>query len=95
MTYGNILGTPTRGISIVDISEEDRAWQLEAACINEDPDIFFPLKGQSAGEAKLICYDCPVKSECLEHALRYNENLGVWGGRTARERQLLRKGRSS
>ena len=44
--------------------------------------------------AKSICAECPVRSECLEHAL-YSEdgNHGVWGGTTPRERKVMRRRR--
>jgi WhiB family transcriptional regulator, redox-sensing transcriptional regulator len=32
---------------------------------------------------------CPVKDECLAHALRNEERHGVWGGTTPRQRLLL------
>ena len=40
-----------------------------------------------------ICGRCPVRDECLAHALDYDERHGVWGGLTADERRALRHGR--
>jgi WhiB family redox-sensing transcriptional regulator len=43
--------------------------------------------------AKAICKDCPVKLECLQHALD-NDEAGIWGGTTEKERRsLLRRRR--
>lgn len=39
---------------------------------------------------RLICSGCPVKSDCLEHALRF-EHHGFWGGTSPHERRELRK----
>lgn len=52
-------------------------------------------------EAKAICSVCPVREECLEHALLNKERFGLWGGlapierlrieRKHRRRRLLEK----
>jgi WhiB family redox-sensing transcriptional regulator len=43
--------------------------------------------------AKAICKDCPVKLECLQHALD-NDEAGIWCGPTEKERRsLLRRRR--
>ncbi len=39
--------------------------------------------------AKEICATCPVCPECLDHALRYEEMQGVWGGKNEAERKLM------
>lgn len=57
--------------------------------------MFFPVtRGFStATDAKRICVACPVRAECLEYALENNERQGVWGGKTYRERMVLRRDR--
>lgn len=40
-------------------------------------------------EAKEVCARCPVRTECLGHALRVQEPYGVWGGLTEDERRAL------
>jgi hypothetical protein len=37
-----------------------------------------------------ICETCPVKQKCLDHSLLW-EAEGIWGGKTARERHIIRK----
>lgn len=37
--------------------------------------------------AKQVCRGCPVRRECLEHALAARETDGVWGGLTPEERR--------
>jgi hypothetical protein len=40
-------------------------------------------------EAKAVCQTCPVIQKCLDYALSAHEAEGVWGGKTAKERELL------
>jgi WhiB family redox-sensing transcriptional regulator len=76
-------------------------WIGEAACRGMDPNFFQPDIGQPATEAKQICNGrkatrrttglppCPVRTECLNHAVAMNER-GIWGGTTERERRAIR-----
>ena len=41
--------------------------------------------------AKAVCASCPVRVECLEHAIAVDERYGIWGGLTQDERRLLRE----
>lgn len=43
-----------------------------------------------ANKARKICRACPVKTECLLHAMETPENEGVWGGVTPYQRTRLR-----
>lgn len=61
-------------------------WRL-AACRNQDPDEFHEPAYESL--AKATCRRCPIKIECLTHALETGEASGVWGGLTERERTNL------
>lgn len=72
------------------------AWRHRAACRDSDPDLFFPA-GETGpaldqGEAaKAVCRQCPVRGECLDFALRSNQEAGIWGGVTEAERRKLRR----
>lgn len=69
-------------------------WRLEAACADEDPDLFFAGDDASVRAAKQVCATCPVRTPCLETALAVNEMHGVWGGMAESERRrLIRKRR--
>ena len=57
-------------------------WRKHAACRGIDPDVFYPISDEEAGEAKAICDQCAVRESCLEHALANREREGVWGGTT-------------
>lgn len=60
----------------------------------QDPDLWFPPVGGtgSAGSklAKMLCRSCPIVAECLAYALDHPEVLGIWGGASNRERDVLR-----
>lgn len=73
--------------------EEQRDWWRSAACLEADPELFFPVSayGPGAGEiamAKAVCAECAVRRQCLQYALATHQLHGVWGGTTEDERQL-------
>ncbi|RAV04456.1 WhiB family transcriptional regulator [Mycolicibacter senuensis] len=68
------------------------SWQEQALCHQSDPEMFFPEKGGATSAAKRICRACPVRQECLNHALDNDERFGIWGGLSERERRKLRPG---
>ena len=63
------------------------------ACRDTDGNVFFPVRGQSAGPAKRLCNTCPVRDDCREWAIRFEPN-GVWGGMSAEERSEERRRRA-
>ena len=73
-------------------SEESTEWALdwpaEASCRNGDPDALF-VQGAAQNRAKVVCFGCPVRTECLADALDNRVEFGVWGGMTERERRAL------
>lgn len=42
-------------------------------------------------EAKVICDRCPVKPNCLAHAVREKERFSMWGGLTPIERRRIER----
>jgi WhiB family redox-sensing transcriptional regulator len=73
-------------------------WRRDAACRDEDPELFFPIGStgpaiDQANAAKRVCARCDVREECLEFALASNQDAGVWGGLTEEERRSLRRQR--
>lgn len=77
-------------------------WQNDGECRKHDAEIFFleshlrgPDKQKKIARAKQICVPCPVKQQCLEHALKTPEYYGVWGGLSEEERGIIlqRQGR--
>lgn len=79
---------------VVNIAEEDKAWQDYANCLGVDPDLFYPERGASTREAKEVCRGCAVSYECLEYALLNGEKFGIWGGTSERERRRIRRQRA-
>ncbi|WP_296140868.1 WhiB family transcriptional regulator [uncultured Tessaracoccus sp.] len=67
------------------------AWQAEALCAQTDPEAFFPEKGGSTRDAKQVCLNCTVRTQCLEYALAHDERFGIWGGLSERERRRLKR----
>lgn len=64
-------------------------WRRDAACADEDPDLFFSGDDASVRAAKQVCATCPVRQQCLETALAVNEMHGIWGGMAEGERRRL------
>jgi WhiB family transcriptional regulator, redox-sensing transcriptional regulator len=69
-----------------------RDWRLRARCRGEDPDTLF-VQGAQQRDVREVCKACPVRTECLAHALDNRIRFGVWGGMTERERRALLKRR--
>jgi WhiB family redox-sensing transcriptional regulator len=72
---------------------ERRDWWESAACLEADPELFFPVaaNGPAMDEiarAKEVCAECRVRRQCLQFALATRQMHGVWGGTTEDERQL-------
>ncbi|MFC8671851.1 WhiB family transcriptional regulator [Streptomyces griseorubiginosus] len=73
-------------------------WLRRAACVGEDPELFFPVGTagpavRDIAAAKQVCARFPVRPECLEWALGTGQTSGVWGGTCEQERDaLLRTG---
>lgn len=42
-------------------------------------------------EARTLCEACPVKDQCLLHALENKERFGMWGGLTPIERRRIER----
>lgn len=45
--------------------------------------------------AKSVCRACPEQQRCLDWAVETNQDFGIWGGYTERERAKLRKERKA
>lgn len=92
--------TALTGLPTTPAAPLPRDWRQDAACLDEDPELFFPVGtaepalAQTA-QAKKVCARCPVRATCLEWAMKQGQSSGVWGGLTEEERRLLkRRGRT-
>lgn len=72
-----------------DPTRADTVWMTHGLCRELDPQVFFPSTGTGVVQAQRICKRCPVSSECLEYALTYAIEHGVWGGVSERGRRKL------
>lgn len=68
-------------------------WMARGRCSELPPSTFFPSDGAGVEVARKICAECPVATECLEHALVNRIDHGVWGGCSERERRRILKRR--
>lgn len=66
-----------------------RAGTEGRAPVVADPDVFFD--SAMSVRAKRICAACPVREECLAHALACNERYGIWGGTTPFDRRKMKR----
>jgi len=65
-------------------------WHGRGLCAGEDPDVFFPSRGEPGTQARQICAACAVRDECLAYAIGADE-FGIWGGLDQDERRKLRR----
>jgi transcription factor WhiB len=67
-------------------------WTARAACVDADPEIFFPDRSQSYGPARRICAECPALNECRAYADRVEAEVrsfswfGMFAGESPKER---------
>jgi WhiB family redox-sensing transcriptional regulator len=75
-------------------------WRADAKCIGMDTEQWFPPRDKAlytdiADKAKAVCLGkdgkpaCVVRLECLLYAHDNNEEYGIWGGLSRRERNAL------
>lgn len=81
--------------AVEDQSKTDFSWMERAKCRGADLNDFFAADGEkgipqrSKAAAARFCHQCPVRSECLESAFKFNDHGlrgGLWhtgNGRTA------------
>ena len=72
------------------------SWMSSGACLQSDPDLFFPIAtvtgpaARQAEAAKAVCRSCVVRKNCLSFALEAMPE-GIWGGTTLDERRAVRR----
>ena len=69
------------------------SWRWRAACHDHPTDLFFPPRGRRdiVSAAKAVCRDCPVRADCLDFSMSFEEPLqGIYGGLTESERRRMR-----
>lgn len=57
--------------------------------------VFFESTGEDRFEsdslAKAVCSTCPVRADCLLHAIVTKDDYGVWGGTVPDQRKRIRR----
>ena len=67
------------------------AFNNDVACADKDTEAFFSESAVKISKAKSLCAECPMIQECATWAIRHEE-YGVFGGLSAKERQMMRGG---
>lgn len=63
-------------------------WRDLAACKGTDAELFFDKKHKQ--KALAFCRSCQVNNCCLDYALNFEREWGIWGGFTATQRTRYR-----
>ena len=71
-------------------------WRDRAACLDEDPELFFPIGNTGPAliqieEAKAVCRSCQVIETCLQLAIDSGQDNGVLGGLSEEQRRSLKR----
>ena len=69
---------------------EDQPWRQDAACIDVDPMLFFPERGQPGEEIRELCFRCPVRLDCLDYSVMTMPKFGWYGGHPEEGRKRVR-----
>lgn len=75
-------------------------WREDAKCRGMDTELWYPPRDKDlytdiAAKSKAVCLGkdgrppCPVRNECLLYAHKRDEEYGIWGGLSRRERNAL------
>lgn len=86
-THFPVWGDPARPTNKEALNERED-WIINARCRQGDPEALF-VRGAQQRQAVVICRPCPVLEQCRAEALDKQEQFGVWGGLTERQRRAL------
>lgn len=60
-------------------------WQIDSICSLPEnkkyQEFFFSTEPEEKYQAKNLCFECPVRKECLKWALENRQIWGIWGGK--------------
>lgn len=69
----------------------EATWVDDAKCRGMEQTPFFPERGATPEAVRAICHECPVRLACLQYALEEDIRYGIWGGKSARQRDRIRR----
>lgn len=76
------MGRPTDLLQMPD-------FHMRGNCYGQDAELWWAEDDAAKRIAVAVCQACPVRVECLEHALAVPEKEGIWGGLLPYERKRL------
>ena len=99
--HPSVLASSATSARRAVVSPPATTWHLLAACRVDTAVHFFPPnhferkpeKDRRESAARAVCHGCPVRLECLEHALRAPEPYGIWGGLNELQRRRVQRRR--
>ncbi len=96
MAIPSMLERVARKVADTPNEISNTSWRVNASCCDTDPDLFFPIgtTGQAIeqiNQAISVCMGCPAQLQCLEFALRTNQDTGIWGATSEETRRHLRR----
>jgi WhiB family redox-sensing transcriptional regulator len=91
VTHGNTATHYRTRDASFDFLAIDFMSRTDRACKDVDRNVFFAVDVAGVNAAKAICTTCPIRQLCLDYAIENNEEHGVWGAKSERERKRLRK----
>ena len=63
---------------------EGEWWRDLSACRGTDTNLWFERSRRA--DALAVCRECPVSNLCLDYALAFETEFGIWGGFTPTQR---------
>lgn len=88
---GNLLNFTYNKHQLI-VSRRMQDWADDAACKKAERGSFFDPEDKNLKTlAANYCFSCPVQNQCLYTALVLEEEYGLWGGLTPKQRKVLHK----
>lgn len=87
MTANRTRADKARDMQVTD-------WMHDGRCSSEDGkynSLFFVDDETHYVEARKLCEGCPVQDVCLDWAIITNQEHGMWGGMSPRQRRTYKK----
>jgi len=70
-------------------SFKDMSYQKDGLCAKKENskymDYFFSEEPEEKHQAKNLCFQCPVRKDCIKYALESKQIWGIWGGKDENE----------
>ena len=68
---------------------KDMSYQKDSLCSKKENEhlleSFFSDEPEEKYKAKNLCYQCPVRKDCIKYALESKQIWGIWGGKDENE----------